>query len=568
MDSVENEKRFYQCVSDMKEILKSKPLIVQVPIGAGKSFKGVVDVISKKAFFFKFDDKEEKYSCLEIPDYLSEKVNEARRELIESVVDYDEKLGTKYLNDGLLEEDEIRFLLRKSTVSGDYFPVFCGSAYRDVGVNLLLDGVLDFLPSPQDIPAVPIYYLEDEKKSKEKKNPISKVSFLDPISYLALAFKIVVKDQGSVLTFIRVYAGQITSNSFIYNSSKNKEERVSVLVKIMADKETRIDVVRSGEIAAIKGLKFTTTGDTFSSIGDKKKPIILDPISFDEPVISKAFVPKNIKDVEKVVDSLRKMCVEDPSLSFLKDNKTGQLIVRGSGELHLEIAEKSLEKRFGLEVVSESPKISYKETITKTLKTTTRYKKQTGGHGHFAEITVFFEPNPNKGFEFLNKIRGDSVPRNFAEAVGKGMEEAFSGGLLLGYQIVDVKVSLLDGITHIVDSTDKDFKTAAIICCRENSKDLGLTLLEPIVQLNVSVPKKFMGDVLANLTSTRMVIEGTEEEEDNIKIFGKAPLEKMLGYATTLRELTKGRGNYNMSHSHYQEVPKETLQRMIKEKNE
>lgn len=566
MDGVENEQRFDKCLSSLQEVLKANPLAVQIPIGAGKEFKGVVDIIEKKAYFFSFGDKEEKFeTSFSIPPYLLPRVESFHHRLLDVLITYseDEQLVLDYLEGKKgLEPKVIRMLLRKAALTGKIFPVFCGSAYQDVGVNLLLDGVIDYLPSPVDMPAVPLFSLAD---NNSELTPIKTVACCDPFSYLALAFKVTVDSYGNTITFIRVYAGQIVNNSYIYNVTKQKEERVATLVRMNAEEEVKIDAVKAGEIAAIKNLKFTRTGDTFSS--EKKEQFVLEPIIFDKPVISKAVVPQTSKDGEKLIEALKKMCVEDPSVSFLKDDRSGQIVVQGMGELHLEILEENLRRKYKLNITTESPRISYRETIKNKCKVTTRYKKQSGGHGHFAEITVLFEPNPGKGFEFLNKIRGEAVSKNFAEAVGKGLEEAMGNGLLLGYPVVDTKVSLLDGVSHTVDSSDKDFKQVAIISCRENKDKLGLTLLEPIMQVTVFVPKDYMGDVLANLGSLRMVIENTEEEEETetVKIIGKAPLERMLGYTTSLRRITKGRGRCIMSLSHYQDVPQELLQKLLKE---
>lgn len=578
MDGVEDENRFDKCLESMRKRLKANPLPLQIPIGAGRDFKGVVDLVERKAFYFRFGDKEEKYVESQVPDYLLKKVDRLRQNVIESVLIFDEQLGLEYLEqDGRreLESYEFRSLLRKATLTGKYFPVFCGSAYQDIGINLLLDGVLDYLPSPKDIDSVPVYSVGGKLAEKsEIVPPSTKVNYFDSVPYLALAFKTVIDTMNNTLTFIRVYAGQIKTGGFIYNVNKKKEERVSTLVRMNGNKETQIKVVRAGEIAAIKGLKHTRTGDTF--FNEKKDPVVLENIVFDKPVISKAFVPHTSRDGEKLVEALKRVCFEDPSISFYKEDRSGQVVAQGMGTLHLEVLEERLRREFGLNINTEDPKIAYKETVKKRCETQTRYKKQSGGHGHFADISLLFEPNPEKGFEFVNKVRGEAVSKVNAEAVGKGLEEAFSNGLLLGYSVVDVKVSLLDGLQHVVDSSDKDFKQAAIIACRENKDKLGLTLLEPIVHVSITIPKECIGKVLANLGSLRMTITGNTDntnddenaDEDGgkiVHIIGKAPLEKMISYSTILRQLTKGRGVFYTSFSHYQEVPQDDLQRIIKE---
>ena len=566
MDGIDNIEKFDHCLKSISEKLNAIPLVVQFPIGAGKELKGVVDIVEQKACYFQMGDKDENYQVQEIPSELLNLAKKYQRELIEKIIEYDENLFLKYCESNgqlQLQVGEIKKLLRSATLTGKKFPVFCGSAYKHVGIKLVLDGVVDYLPSPLDVNEISVFSPKD--KSKE-----ILVNFNSNLSCLALAFKVVIDNKYNTrLTFFRIYAGEMSTNSYVYNVNKGIRERVR-LVRIYADKKEEIKKVGVGDIVGATGLEHTITGDT---IGDESNPLLLENISFADPVISQAIEPKTNADKDKLKEAMEKLKVQDPSFKYWIDRETSQMIIAGMGELHLEISTERLRREYKLDIETKQQKVSYRETIKNNFETWAEYKKQSGGHGHFARILVRFEPNPGKGFEFSNKIRGEAVPKKFAEAVGDGLEEAAANGLLLGYPTVDLKVSLLDGKTHPVDSSDADFKEAAILAFRGDNKEereikkreLGVVLLEPIMKIEVVVPKDYMGDVLANLGSRRTMIENTEEKEGESHIEGKVPLKEILSYSTILRQLTKGRGTYSMEFSHYQEVPQEKLKEMFEE---
>ncbi|CAG8456031.1 26244_t:CDS:2 [Gigaspora margarita] len=553
MDGVDNVEKFTENLKSIREKLHANPLPVQFPIGAGRELEGVVDIIEQKAYYCQMGDKEEKYQIKDIPPNLLEKAKKYRQELLEKIIEQDEELAMKYLEGGELSVAEIKKILRQATLTGKYFPVFCGSAYKHVGVKLLLDGVVDYLPSPLDIEDIPVF-------SPQEKSQKGVVNCNSPLSCLALAFKIVFDEYNNKLTFFRVYAGKIPANSYIYNVSRDEEERVSRLVQMHANEKRDVKEVGAGNIAVAIGLKHAITGDTF---GDKKNPLLLEAISFAEPVISQAIEPKTNEDKDKLRDALEKLKIQDPSFKYWIDRETGQMVIAGMGELHLEITVERLRREYKLNIESKQRKVSYRETITKKL----------GEVGHFARVKLAFEPNPGKGFEFVDAKKGQEMSNKDAEEVREGMEEAMSSGLLLNYPLLDVKVTLLEGKRHMVDTKPGDFKNAAVLAFQGDGaaekekriQELGVVLLEPIMQLEVVVPKDYMGDVLANLGSRRTLIENTEEKEGESYITGKTPLKEILNYSTILRQLTKGRGTYSMHLSHYQEVPKDTLEEILKE---
>ncbi|CAG8682338.1 7495_t:CDS:2, partial [Ambispora gerdemannii] len=418
----------------------------------------------------------------------------------------------------------------KATLTGKFFPVFCGSAYKYVGVKLVLDGVVDYLPSPVDVPPIPVFSPQDKSKQ-----------------------------------------GKVSANSYIYNVNQGKKERVGRLVRMHANNKEEVKSVGAGDIAAVIGLEHTITGDTF---GEEKNPLLLETIDFAEPVITQAIEPKTNEDKEKLREALEKLKIQDPSFKYWIDRETGQMIIAGMGELHLEVSVERLRREFKLEIESKQQKVSYRETITQKVENVEgEYKKQTGGSGHFARVKLTFEPNKGKGFEFVDAKKGQEMSNKDAEEVKEGLEEAMSSGLLLNYPLLDIKVTLLEGKRHTVDTKPGDFKNAAILAFRGDKteerqkkiQELGVVLLEPIMQLEVVVPKDYMGDILANLSSRRAVIESTEEREGDSYIGGKTPLREILNYTTTLRQITKGRGTYSMHLSHYQEVASDILAEILKE---
>jgi elongation factor G len=568
MDGVDNVEKFDEGVKSIREKLHAAPLPIQFPIGAGKELEGIVDIVEQKAHYFQLGHKEEKYQTKEIPSNLLEKTKKYRQELIERIIEQDEELMTKYL-DGHLKIDElsvteVKKLLRKATLTGKFFPVFCGSAYKYVGVKLVLDGVVDYLPSPVDVPPIPVFSPQDKSKQGE-------INCHSQLSCLALAFKIMVDNYNNKLTFFRVYAGKVSANSYIYNVNQGKKERVGRLVRMHANNKEEVKSVGAGDIAAVIGLEHTITGDTF---GEEKNPLLLETIDFAEPVITQAIEPKTNEDKEKLREALEKLKIQDPSFKYWIDRETGQMIIAGMGELHLEVSVERLRREFKLEIESKQQKVSYRETITQKVENVEgEYKKQTGGSGHFARVKLTFEPNKGKGFEFVDAKKGQEMSNKDAEEVKEGLEEAMSSGLLLNYPLLDIKVTLLEGKRHTVDTKPGDFKNAAILAFRGDKteerqkkiQELGVVLLEPIMQLEVVVPKDYMGDILANLSSRRAVIESTEEREGDSYIGGKTPLREILNYTTTLRQITKGRGTYSMHLSHYQEVASDVLAEILKE---
>jgi elongation factor G len=554
MDGVDNVEKFTDNLKSIREKLHASPLPVQFPIGAGRELEGVVDVIEQKAYYCQMGDKEEKYQIKEIPPNLLEKAKRYRQELVEGIIEQDEKLMTKYLDGHLkiqeLSVAEIKKLLRKATLTGKYFPVFCGSAYKYVGVKLVLNGVVDYLPSPLDVPPIPVFLPQDKSKQSE-------IDCNSSLPHLALAFKIMVDNFNNKLTFFRVYAGKVTANSYIYNVNRGKKERISRLVRMHANNKEEIKEVGTGDIAAAIGLENTITGDTF---GDEKNPLLLETIDFAEPVITQALEPKTNQDKDKLREALEKLKIQDPSFKYWIDRETGQMIIAGMGELHLEVSVERLRREFKLEIESKQQKVSYRETITKKVENVEgEYKKQTGGSGHFARVKLTFEPNKGKGFEFVDAKKGQEMSNKDAEEVKEGIEEAMSTGLFLNYPLLDIKVTLLEGKRHMVDTKPGDFKEAAIRAFRGDGveerkkkiQELGVVLLEPIMQVEVVVPKDYMGDILADLGSRRTSIENTEEKEGDSYIGGKTPLREILNYSTVLRQITKGRGTYSMHLSHY-----------------
>ena len=553
MDSVDSVDNFDVCLKSIREKLNATPFPVQFPIGAGRDLKGVVDIVEKKAYYFQPGDKTENYRIEEIPQELLVKTKKYRQELIEKAIEYDEDLALKYLEGKELEVSEIKKLLRQATITGNFFPVFCGSAYKNVGIKPILDGVVNYLPSPMDIGEITAFSPHDKTQQ-------SLINCNSPISCLALAFKIVVDDYNNRLTFFRVYAGKISANSYVYNA-RGKRERISRLLRLHADDKEEIKEVGAGDIAAAIGLEFTITGDTLC---EEKNPLLLETIDFAEPVISQAIEPKTNEDKNKLRDSLEKLKVQDPSFKFWIDRETGQMIISGMGELHLEILVERLRRECKLDIETKQQKVAYRETIKNFVEVKYLHKKQTGGRGERAEVHLKFEPNEGKGFEFVDAIRGEDVPKQFRPSIKAGLENVLSDGILLGYPIVDVKVTLFGGGYHPVDSSMQAFERAGYDAFKENAKEFELVLLEPLMKVEIDVPKEYYGNVLGDLVSRRGEIESTDEKNEPAKIYIKVPLSEMFGYSTIIRSLTKGRGGSSMEFSHYQEVPKDTFQKILK----
>ncbi|CAG8453034.1 10878_t:CDS:2 [Racocetra fulgida] len=506
---------FFTTLNSIKEKLNALPLVCQLPIGSENNLQGVIDLIEKKAYYYRLGN-----------------VHYYRQELLEKIIEYDEKLGNKYLNEEELTVGEMKYLLRKATLSGKCYPVFSGSAFKNVGVKFLLNGIVDYLPSPQDAPAVLVSRFEKNTAQLEKNTEI------------------------------------ILANSYVYNINQRKKERISRLVRVYANKTEEIKQVGVGDIAAAYGLRQTVTGDTLG-------------IEFDEPVISRAVEAKSNKDNDKLSEVLKKLTVQDPGLKYQIDKKTGQILLSGRGELHLETSIERLREKYGIEVNTGQPKISYLETITKPALIKSEYIKQSGGRGHFARVFIQFEPistepkeRGKRELEFLNKIRGEAIPKEFAEYVKVGLEEALAAGLLLSYKTVDVKATLIDGKTHPVDSRKEDFKEAAVLAFRGDSEEerrkrkleLGMVLLEPIMELEVTIPENYYGDVLNDIISRKGVIDKVDRSEKDPIIQAYVPLANLLNYNADLLDATGGEGIFNMELSYYQEVPSDTLTKLIKEK--
>ncbi|MCE8162677.1 MAG: elongation factor G [Candidatus Moeniiplasma glomeromycotorum] len=567
MDGVDREEKFTEALKSIQKTLNAVPLVIQFPLGVGKNLKGVVDVVSQKACYFQMGEENENYQVREIPSELTKRAQVEYQKLIERIVEYDEELFLKFSEGKELTLAEVKQLLRKATLSGKCFPVLCGSAYKHVGVKLILDAIVDYLPSPLDKPEVPVFSLEDKSKA-------GTANLNSPLT-LALAFKIVFNKRDERLTFLRVYAGKISAGTYLYNVNKGVRERIGKLVRMKAEKEEAIEEIGPGDIAVAKGLKHTITGDTLS--GEEKSSLLLENISFAKGFFTQAIEPESENDKAKLEEALKKLKVQDPSFDYHTDQKTGQMLIEGMGKLHLEV---SVEKLRGkepnrLKIATKLPKIVYQETITKKIKNVRgEYKKQTGGSGHFARVELTFEPaERGKGFEFMDEKKGDAMSNKDALEVKKGLEEALSSGLLLNYPMVDIRVILHGGERHEVDTKEGDFKRAAILAFRgdgaeERKKrihDLGVVLLEPIMHTELVFPFEYRNEVEGNLRSIGCEIKDSEKKGPLVYVKGEVPLRTMLNYSQTLLEITRGRGSYSMSFLRHEEVPPYVFQNILEE---
>ncbi len=536
---------FFRVVGMMVDRLKTRPVVLQLPVGAEDSFKGVVDLLSEKAIIWDEDTLGAKYRVVDVPDDMKEIVREYREKLIEAASDFDEKLMEKYLEGGSVTKEEIQKAVRKGAIDMEITPVLCGSAFKNKGVQFLLDAVVDYLPSPIDIPAVEGV---DPNTDKEDIRPAK-----DEAPFSALAFKIMTDPFVGQLTFFRVYSGCMTAGSYVYNSTKDQKERIGRLVKMHANKREEVKEVYAGDIAAAVGLKYTITGDT---ICDPDKPIILESMDFPDPVMSIAIEPKTKADQEKLGISLQKLAIEDPSFRVRTDEETGQTIISGMGELHLEIIVDRLLREFKVEASVGKPQVAYRETVTKKAKAEGKYIRQTGGRGQYGHCYIELEPGEQgKGFEFVNKIVGGAIPKEFINPIENGIREATETGIFAGYPVVDVKVTLYDGSFHDVDSSEMAFKIAGSMAFKDAMRIAGPILLEPIMSVEVVVPEQFMGDVIGDLNSRRGKILGMESRGGFQVVSANVPLANMFGYSTDLRSKTQGRASYTMQFSHYEQVP-------------
>jgi elongation factor G len=536
---------FDRGVSMIRERLGANPVPVQLPIGKEENFRGVIDLVTMKAVIWDDDSLGARYRTEEIPAELREVAEAQRERLLEAVADIDEKLLEKYLEGEAIAESEIRNAIRLATLQLKVVPVLCGSAFKNRGVQPLLDAVVEYLPSPVDKP--PVHGLNPNTQ-KDEERPAK-----DDAPFAALAFKIMTDPYVGTLTFFRVYSGKLESGAHVLNAAKSKRERIGRLLKMHANKREEIKEVYAGDIAAAVGLRDCTTGDT---VCDENKPIILESIEFPDPVISIAIEPKTKQDQERLGVSLQKLATEDPSFRVETDTETGQTIIKGMGELHLEIIVDRLLREFKVDANVGRPQVAYKETIQREVKQEGKFIRQTGGRGQYGHVVLRVGPlPPGKGFEFADETKGGVVPREYISAVEKGAREALEGGVLAGYPMVDVKVALLDGSAHEVDSSEMAFKIAASMALKDGAKKASPVLLEPVMAVEVVAPEEFMGEVIGNLSSRRGQIQGTEARAAAQVITAKVPLKEMFGYATDLRSATQGRATYTMQFSHYEPVP-------------
>ena len=525
---------------------------IQWPIGAENEFDGIVDLITRKAYHFDRTDQHEDYTEIPIPDELKDLVEEKRLELVEKAVEFDDNLMEKYLDGKELTIDEIKSGIRKGVLAAEFFPVMCGSALSNTSVKLALDAVIDYMPAPTDVEAIEC---TDMNGKLVKRQPS------DSEPFTAMAFKIMTDPFVGRLAFFRVYAGHLSSGSYILNSTKNVKERVGRILQMHANQRKEITDVYAGEIAALVGLKNTTTADTLC---DEKHPVIMNGMEFPEPVIDEAIEPKSKADQDKLGTALQKLAEEDPTFRYKTDVETGQTVISGMGELHLEVLVRRMKDEFNVDANIGRPQVAYRETLTQAAECEGKYIKQSGGRGQYGHVWVRFEPNKDKGYEFVDAIVGGVVPREYIPVTDKGLQEAMAGGILAGYPMVDVKATLFDGSYHDVDSSEMAFKVAASLALKEALKKCKPVLLEPIMKVEVIVPEEYMGNVMGDLTSRRGRPLGQESRGNALKIDAMVPLSEMFGYATALRSNSQGRGNFTMTMDHYEEVPKSIADEIIK----
>ena len=542
---------FEWCLNNIKERLNVNFAPIEWPIGAEGNFDGIVDLVTRKAYHF---DKEahENMVEIEIPDNLKDIVEEKRLELVEKAVEFDDALMEKYLGGEELTIEEIKGAIRKGVLAAEFFPVMCGTAHFNIGVKLALDAVLDYLPAPTDIEAIEC---TDKNGNTVLRHP------KDSEPFTAMAFKIMTDPFVGRLAFFRVYSGHLTSGSYILNATKGVKERVGRILQMHANTRTEISEVYTGEIAALVGLKDTTTADTLC---DEKSPVIMNGMEFPLPVIDEAVEPKSKADLEKMGNALQKLAEEDPTFKFKTDPETGQTVISGMGELHLDVYVERMKREFGVEVNVGRPQVAYRETIQAAGDCEGKYIKQSGGRGQYGHVWVNFEPNPGKGYEFVDAVVGGVVPREYIPVTDKGLQEALAGGVLAGYPMVDVKATLHDGSYHDVDSSEMAFKIAASLAVKEMKNKCQPVILEPIMKVSVTVPDEYMGNVMGDLTSRRGKPLGQESRGNALQIQAMVPLAEMFGYATSLRSNTQGRGNFVMELDHYEPVPKSISDEIIK----
>ena len=547
---------FLRVVNQIKVRLSANPVPLQLPIGAEEHFKGVVDLVKMKAIIWNEANQGMTFEYGEIPADMQDACKKWHENLLEAAAESSEELMDKYLSTGELTEEEIVRGIRARTLSNDVVPVFCGSAFKNKGVQAVLDGVIMYLPSPADVPA--IKGTDESGEQALERHPA------DDEPFSALAFKIATDPFVGTLTYFRVYSGVLRSGDSILNTAKDKRERIGRLLQMHANTREEIKEVRAGDIAATVGLKNTTTGDTLC---DEKKSIVLEKMDFPEPVISVAVEPKTKADQEKMSIALSKLAQEDPSFRVHTDEESGQTIIEGMGELHLEIIVDRMRREFGVEANVGKPRVAYRETIRKPVEHEGKYIRQTGGRGQYGHVWLKIEPRePGSGYEFVNAIVGGVVPREYVPAVDKGVQEQMQNGVIAGYPVVDVKVTIFDGSYHDVDSNEMAFKIAGSMCFKEGAKKASPVLLEPIMKVEVVTPEDYMGDVMGDLNRRRGILQGMDDLPSGKSIRAEVPLSEMFGYATDVRSMSQGRATYTMEFCKYAEAPANVAEAVIKEK--
>ena len=546
---------FLRAVKTMEDRLHANALAMQLPIGKQDTFTGIIDLLERKAEVYLSDDGTQ-YEVREVPEDMKDLVEEYRDKIIEKAAEGDDALMEKYLEGVEPSIEEVKASIRRQTLNCDLFPVFCGSAYKNKGIQMLLDAVLDYLPAPTDVPAVKG---TDPKTGEEITRESS-----DEAPMAALAFKIMADPFVGKLAFFRVYSGIMKQGTYILNSTKGKKERVGRILQMHANNRKEIECAYSGDIAAAVGFKDVTTGD---SLCDENHPIILEKMEFPEPVISVAVEPKTKADQEKMGTALQRLAEEDPTFKVHTDPETNQTIISGMGELHLDIIVDRMRREFKVECTVGKPQVAYRETIRKTVEAEGKFIRQTGGHGQYGHCWLRLEPmEAGKGFEFANEVVGGVIPKEFINPIQAGVEAAMEDGVVAGYPMVDIKVTVYDGSYHDVDSSEMAFKVAGSMAFKEGAKKADAVLLEPYMSVEVDVPEEYMGDVIGGLKSRRGRIEGMESENGESRIKGFVPLSEMFGYATGLRSATQGRGTFTMTFDHYEEVPKAISQQITEER--
>ena len=539
---------FYKVLHQMRERLQSKFVPIQLPIGAEEGFDGVIDLVENRAIIWKGEDLGAKFEYIDIPDELKDKAAEARQELIETAVEYDDTALEAYLEGTEPDVETLKNCIRKGFVNMDFFPVVTGTAFKNKGVQPLLDAVLDYMPAPSQLPD---YKRKGMDVNDETKEIDIKIDDKEP--FAALAFKIASDPFVGTLTFVRVYSGTIKSGSYVFNAMQGKRERVGRIVLMHANDREEVDELNAGDIGALVGLKNTTTGDTLTA---ENRPLLLEKMTFPEPVIDLAIEPKSKADQEKMGTALTKLIQEDPSLRVKTDEESGQTIISGMGELHLDIIVDRMRREFKVDCNIGAPQVAYRETITQEADVEGKFVRQSGGRGQYGHVWVKLEPlEEGGGFEFVNKIVGGVVPKDYISSVEKGIEEAMAGGIVAGYPLVDVKATLFDGSYHDVDSSEMAFKIAGSMALREGAKKCAAVLLEPIMRVEVVTPEDYMGDVIGDLSSRRGQIQGSEERFGSHVVRADVPLANMFGYATAMRSLSQGRATFTMEFDHYEKVP-------------